>query len=346
MPGRLLLIVTVGVAVLAGLGFLLLGGRTEGEDRMRPSARALEWLPSETAPLNRPVYLLHGDFILPDGTRIPIPGDRIAGAGAGWGGLGSTHIVEPLVKPLPVAVEATWYALTEGTGYQGRADLPVEDMATLFATPVPHPLDGSPEAPDRLLLGMAPGGDMAVWAAGVNATVALGIYPAEPVALGARELFGTDDTPLEEVVQILLEEQLAPPDRAALAETGPQPGLWREMDRRFPWAPSMADAQAIAFQLNALNGEVEWMDAAPSNAARAAPRVMNVYWQAAEGGRVAEVSFDPEETRAAFAGFGEGRALQLVFEPAPAGTSVDVVLTDGTLSRRFESSRVEIYAFR
>jgi hypothetical protein len=72
MRGRMFATVTVGLSV-AGLAFLSLDRQADEEDRMPLTTRALEWLPSETAPVNRPVYLLRGDFILSVSLTQAIP---------------------------------------------------------------------------------------------------------------------------------------------------------------------------------------------------------------------------------------------------------------------------------
>ena len=341
--GRIGMIVAGLIALgLIGLALILLWGRPGllwGAD-----TRRLDWLPSETAPVDRPVYVVTGDFILPDGSRIYIPDQRVARTG--WGRTGSIHIVEPALKPLPVAVEATWYGLSERQAYRGRADLPVDLMAELFGTAVPDPRGGSAEKPDRLVLGMAPGGDMAVWAVGINATVLLGMYAAQPVELSNAEVFQTDEPISDDLYATLLEESLPKADLDRLALTGPLPGLWREFDTRYGWMPRVETGPAVAFQLRALNGEVEWMAAEPSAKDRAAPERMDVYWRQGPHELVAEVKFDIAETRALFASFAPDAPLEVVFAPDAAGRAIEIALTDGSRQARFEKATAAIYTAR
>ncbi|MDP2122537.1 MAG: DUF2931 family protein [Hoeflea sp.] len=338
-------VVVASLLVVAGLGLAWFGFNLKAGGSFAMTGGSIEWWPSETAPVDRPVYLVAGNFILPDGSAIPIPGQRVARAG--WGKLGSTHIIDPERKPLPVAVEATWYALAEGTAYKGRADLPVETIATLFATDVPNPLGGSSEKPDRLVLGMGPGGDMAVWVVGVNGSVLIGMYPAERIDLDVKQAFELmEEAEPEAVLEMLLEESLSPEARAGLQRTGPLPGFWRELDRRFSWTPSIANKQASAYQLKALNGEVEWMGAAPSDAARAAPDAMDVYWRDGDRDLVTEIVFDRQETRDLFAAFPKGSSLQMIFELAQSPPSARIVLTDGIDRRPFTQTTASLYSAR
>lgn len=315
--------------------------RTESEMNLSP---ILEWLPSETAPSTRPAWIVRGDFILGDGNRIYIPDQRTARAG--WGRIGSTHLVEPLEKPLPVALTVTWFSPAEQQSYSARVDLPAERLAAQFTTPLYNPMEDTSAVPDRLIVGVAPGGDVAVWAAGITGTVEVGLWQAEPVQLFVDEIIGEGDITLEGLAEMLLKENLTDDERDALEQTGPQPGLWKARAQRFTWTPELVDATAQGFRLEALNGEVEWMPAAPTSARRAAPERMRLYWQSTIGALVAELVFDPGESLTAFQKFTADlpdRPLRLLLEPAAADGGVEVSLTDGTLHYPFVGVAVEVY---
>ncbi len=304
----------------------------------------LEWLPSETAPSARPSWVVRGDFILPDGNRIYIP-DRRA-ARAGWGRIGSTHIVDPVKRPLPVAMEVTWFSLTEQQSYSAQVKLPFDRLVALCTTPLYNSLDDRRAAPNRLIVGLAPGGDVMVWAAGITGTVEVGLWQAAPARLAIYEIIGEADDSLEAMAERLLNENLTNEARTALAKTGPQPGLWRARARRFNWSPELVEATGRAFCLEALNGEIEWLTAAPTPAARAAPERMYVYWHSSIGALMAELVFDPSESLAVFQKFTTDlpdRVLRLLLEPAAADGGFEVSLTDGTLVYRFVCVSVKVY---
>lgn len=304
----------------------------------------LEWLPSETAPSARPAWMVRGDFILPDGNRIYIPDRRTARAG--WGRIGSTHIVDPVLRPLPVAMEMTWFSLTEQQSYSAQVKLPLDRLVALCTTPLLNTLDDRTATPDRLVVGLAPGGDVAVWAAGTTGTVEVGLWQAAPTQLAIYEVIGEGDSGTEAMAERLLNENLTKAERDALAKTGPQPGLWRARARRFMWSPEIVDAPGRAFRLEALNGEIEWLPAAPTPAPRAAPERMRVYWHSSIGALVAVLVFDPSESLAVFQKFTTDlpdRVLRLLLEPAAADGGVEVSLTDGTLVYRFVGVSVTVY---
>jgi hypothetical protein len=304
----------------------------------------LEWLPSETAPSTRPAWVVRGDFILPDDNRIYIPDRRTARAG--WGRIGSTHIVDPVERPLPVAMAVTWFSLTEARSYSAQVKLPFDRLVALFTTTLNNTLDDTNAAPDRLIVGLAPGGDVMVWAAGITGTVEVGLWQAAPTELAMHEIIGEGDLDTEAMAGRLLRDNLTKEARAALAKTGPQPGLWRARARRFMWSPEIVEATGRAFCLEALNGEIEWLPAAPTPAPRAAPERMRLYWHSSIGALVAELVFDPVESLTAFQKFTADlpdRALRLLLEPAAADGGVEVALTDGTLLYRFVGVSVAVY---
>jgi hypothetical protein len=282
----------------------------------------LEWLPSETAPSTHPAWMVEGDFILPDGQRVYIPDQR--SARAGWGRIGSTHLVEPAKKPLPVALELKWFSATERQSWAARIELPRERLAALFTTPLINTLDGTRDRPDRLIVGLAPGGDVAVWAAGMAGTVEVGLWQAQPVVLSMPEIIGEGDISADGLAELLLAENLGDAARAQLAHSGPQPGLWRARAQRFVWSHEIVAAGGRALRLEALNGEILWLSAAPGAAPRAAPQRIDLYWQSRAGARVAELVFDPAESLAAFQNFradGADRPLRLLPNYPPRRTA-------------------------
>lgn len=189
-------------------------------------APAIEWLPSETASVSHPAWIVAGAFILADGRRSYIP--------------------------------------------------------------------------DRLIVGVAPGGDVAVWVAGPGGTVEVGLWQGQPIELSMVEMIGEADLTHEAFVEMLLSENLSDEARDTLATVGAQPGLRRARAQRFFWSPEVAEGSGQAFYLASLNGEILWLPANPVAALRAALERLHFYWQRPAGARVAVMVFDPVESLAAF----------------------------------------------
>ncbi len=342
MKGRFRGVSGLGLAaLLLGAGHWLVAAKGS---RVK-AGPLIEWLPSETAPSGHPSWLIEGDFILADGTRIYIPSQRTAHAG--WGRIGSTHLVSPEKKSVPVALELKWFSPTERQSWAAQIDLPVERIRDLLTTPLINPLDGRGDIPDRLIVGLAPGGDVALWAAGINGTVEVGMWQAQPTVLSMPEVIGEGDLSVEGLAELLLSENLSDEARAQLIADGPQPGLWRARAQRFVWSPELAGAPGRGFDLQALNGERLWLSATPASAPLAAPERMDVYWTSPQGERLFELQFDPTESLAAFQRLSEGlsdRPLRLTLALTAAGDGLVATLTDGHRHHRFQHLRVTLYS--
>lgn len=331
-----------------GLAALLLGAGHFLAAAKGPRVKGgplIEWLPSETAPSSHPSWLIEGDFILAEGTRIYIPSQRTAHAG--WGRIGSTHLVSPEKKSVPVALELKWFSPTERQSWAARIDLPAERIHALLTTPLIHPLDGSRDTPDRLIVGLAPGGDVALWAAGINGTVEVGMWQAQPTVLSMPEVIGEGDLSVEGLAELLLSENLSDEARAQLIADGPQPGLWRARAQRFVWSPELAGGHGRGFRLQALNGETLWLPSALEDRPRAAPERLEVYWTSPHGERLLELRFDPAESLAAFQRLTEDmadRPLRLLLEITASGDGIVATLTDGHRQHRFQHLTIALYS--
>ena len=71
-------------------------------------------------------------------------------------------------KALPARLELTWYSLTEDRFYAGRFELPVARLAAFFDRGAAAPTGTGRWAFDRIIFGMAPGGDVSVWASAMR----------------------------------------------------------------------------------------------------------------------------------------------------------------------------------
>lgn len=225
--------------------------------------------------------------------------------------------------------------------------MPREHLAALFTTPHIHPLDGTADLPDRLIVGVAPGGDVAIWAAGPGGTMNIGLWQAQTIELSMAEMVGETEMTHDEFAEMLLEENLSEEARKTLATVGPKPGLWRARAQRFNWVPEVVEATGRAFRLASLNGEILWLPANPVATLRAAPERLDVHWHSAVGARVAELVFDPAESLAAFQSLTPGQpdqALRLQLEIDPAQSNVTATLTDGQRRHRFQRLSVAIYS--
>lgn len=125
-----------------------------------------EWFAGGCAPELYPTKIFFGDFILPDGSRRYIPPASVFVNG--WGSPGSTVASSNDILPLPKAIDIIWYSILEDKFYSVEAPLPVEKLEELFKQR--HPVSERRPLYDVITVGMAPYGDLAVWAIGIGIT--------------------------------------------------------------------------------------------------------------------------------------------------------------------------------
>src|SRR5690625_5873636 len=81
----------------------------------------------------------------------------------GLGVMFSSHIVGPDLKPLPDKLHIKYFSYLEDQFYEGNFDLPYEKILFLFR-------EGSKDKDNteynRIMVGVAPGGSVAVWLQG------------------------------------------------------------------------------------------------------------------------------------------------------------------------------------
>jgi hypothetical protein len=334
-----------GLALLLGTLCAVSSGRTIMD--------TYEWYPTPCTPRDFPVYFSRGRLVLADGTRLYIPDERTLDNG--WGALGGTHIVGQNKKPLPVQCELTWYSLLEDKSYQARFDLPIDRLSVLFGRGA-----ASPDGPERwnfdtLHFGMAPGGDVSVWARARRSVVEVARYRAHPIDIPWTQVIGTADYPKEDYINDTLSAKLAP-ERLQAIRSAPLPlDRWGSAyAKRYSWSLAFAGfGKGNQVWLRGFNGEAEWVDLSgrkdvdPPPTDRGVPREVEVYWTAPSGASLnGVVTLNEEEALAAFGKLGNPAlpsTMVLVVEPSDTGEVVDLRLERGRFVYRFEKSQAKIY---
>ncbi len=310
-----------------------------------------EWVPTETAPEDYPVFLITGLMTLSNGDAVIVPDERLTNNG--WGKVGSVQLVEPLIKPMPADVELKWYSFSEDKAYRGRFPLPQARMATEFHNGVAGP-DGKRINVSFIQVGMAPGGDVAVWLGADRVAHLVGSFRAAETGFELSEMAKDPAATKDSFVQ----EQLGaamPAERLKAVREAPVPvGAWGTYDVRYAWVPRLQGdgLGGDIVWLRGINGEMDWFDLSgrrnpgtSSVAPPAPPKEAEISWAEGGGHYLAEVSFDAEESRQAFAAI-KGRAgdqpLQLVFSPADREHRMEVLLRAGEDVYRFTRCKVTI----
>ena len=140
-----------------------------------------EWLASESAPKNIPMQVVSGSLVFPDGESLYIPPNKLIYQG--WGEPVSTHIVGEDLKPIPEKLEITFFSYIENQFYVGDFPLEADLIRDLFAKGYfSHSLNEEVTY-QRITVGVAPGGAVAVWLVGNEKVTEVFFGHAEPADL-------------------------------------------------------------------------------------------------------------------------------------------------------------------
>ena len=311
-----------------------------------------DWLPTESAPEDYPVFLIRGDLRLADGGSIYIPDQR--DVDNGWGEIGSTHIVGDERKAVPVQLSLQWYSYTEDRFYAGQFDLPTDRIASLFAAGVVDARRGEHITFDRIIVGMAPGGGVSVWMGALAFVVEVAAFQAQPIDLPWTAVLDNEEISREEYRQYVLKQSLGEDGLARLRHEGVPADWWQRMRRPYRWEPIVTGAgEPTQLWIRTYNGEQEPFlieGAAPPRSARAVPRHVRLEWTGASGKPYsAEVDMDEHEVFDAFArlgndGDGEPMTLEFVLGASPA--SLQVKLKNSQATYRFDGAAIKVYRRR
>lgn len=306
------------------------------------------WLPTESAPRLYPVRILKGAIQLADGSVEEFPQRR--NANNGWGKRGSTRIVGPERKAVPVTVVLRWFSWTEDAFFEGRFALPQDKVAGYLATPLPRARRAmTPEPFTRLTVGMAPGGFVAVWLDAGGEVVEIDNYQAARVDRPWAEVAPSRPVSREAFIAEVLAEHLTPEELARVRQLSTD-GLFRAYHQRYRWKPNLVGTgQALYMNFESLNGENArlW----PTGAAvpcdtRPAPVVVEAAWTPPSNTSLrAVVTIDPAEALAAFRKLSQGdpnKALTLNIQTGPGGAALS--LQDGQVLLPFKSARSQLFA--
>lgn len=296
-------------------------------------ATKFDWKATESAPLNYPMEIINGTFIYHGEPRIGlyIPAGKTIQRG--WGQMVSSHLVGPDLKPLPDRLEITFFSFLENQHYKGSFELPYEEILRMFREG-----DNGAGRPtyDRIMVGVAPGGTVAVWLTGISRTTEVFFGKADPVDLDLMA-FGEVIPDRDEYVQRQLGRDLKPEVLATIQEKGIPFSKWYQLRKRYPWKPvfPIGHAPHDGAMTDFFNGELEDLILPMSDESalvtRATPRKMQFTYRSPEGWAYFYIiHFDEEETTKAFENLGTAqRLLHFEFYPAKPISGTQIRLSNG-----------------
>jgi|GEM_PF-6035178 len=311
--------VAVFIVVLFGIGYKTgIGSRLVGP----PKPRTFDWLATGTAPKSHPVYILTSYFELIDGDLQTIPSDSVLMGK--WGEAGSLQLIGADRKPAPKALQIRWFDLRSLKGYGGRLEL---DSAAMEARMEQGFRDEETDGiyPFKyLVVGVAPGGELALWGSGKSVTHLISMHALPEVPIPLSEMANDPAATYESFAETYFalhhpEDQLLVRDPATAVMP---PNHWATLSKRYPYKITVVGEFAgDVLDMNFVNGEREWFDLSSkrkfsTSSLRAdLPKPLSgiLNWSGPTGVKFyATLRFDQSELAAAF----EDLKLKSLTEPA------------------------------
>ncbi len=266
-----------------------------------------EWRATESAPSGFPMEIVRGTLVFPDGSGLYIPDKKTIYHG--WGMPVSSHVVGELKKPLPNRVEITYFSYAENQFYRGAFELPYEQIRALFERGYVSPSTNSQTSYTKIMVGVTPGGGVAVWLYGIGRTTEVLFEQAEKTDVDWALVAGSADMSRDEFVRLEMEDSIGAGGLAALQSTPVTIDTWTKFhQQRYSWQPQIVGGAVVVDlirEVRFVNGEKDfWIlpsDAAGEQQTRAVPESMRFIGTRSGGERyVHDVAFQGEEIQKAF----------------------------------------------
>lgn len=328
-------LVCLGVFLITGLGSTM---------------EKFDWLASDSAPQNYPMTIVNGDLILSNGGSLYIPDTRVLRRG--WGEMESSHVVGPDTKPLPTKMEITFFSYTENAFYQGSFDLPYDDILALFRAGYYSPKKREETTYGRIVTGVAPGGEVALWLMGTDRQTEVFYGRAEKVDFPWKEYVDNPEISREDFVRITLEGSLSKDALANLESEGIPLGRWGEYRKLYNWQP-VVDSNRLPGLINLVsyfNGELDYLryplEDSIANAERPIPDQISFIWRNSKGKSYwVKYYFDENEIFEVFDKLASdgSTALELVLkvEELPEGRTISSWLRNQDEAVKLEKTGLE-----
>lgn len=264
-----------------------------------------EYEAGESAPQKNVMRIVAGSLSY-DGGSLSIP--NMSDVDNGWGSGTSSQDVGPDRKPLPKSLGILFFSYTENQFYRGRFDLPYDKILKLFKEGHYSPKENKDITYHKFLVGVAPGGAVAVWIVSMDKTTEVFFGQAEKVEEDWK-IMTDNPMPRTEYIRQVIKESLETPQAiAALHKNGPPIGLWSRYRTRYLWQPVFTEIALRDGRISYIkyfNGERDYidypLDKANANSTRAIPSELHFVWkQTNDKARLIELYFNETEIFDAF----------------------------------------------
>ncbi len=209
------------------------------------------WLAQESAPREFPMRVINGTFYYhnqDDGLYVP----TAASITPGWGNGRSVHVVGDDYKALPDRLDIRFFSFWENKLYHGNFDLPYDKILALFKEGV----ERDKERPifKKIIVGLAPGGLVAVWVGG-RETREVFFGQAVPYEADIYTPLGSLIENRKEYAESYLQD-LPPEVYQKIKKEGIPFGLWEKYRKTYPWNFAFTPGKQInSFGVSFFNGE-------------------------------------------------------------------------------------------
>ncbi|MFK5948897.1 MAG: DUF2931 family protein [Methylococcales bacterium] len=282
-----------------------------------------EWIATESAPEHYPMEIIQGTFYYhgeDNGLYIPSGGTL----SSGWGQGISNHHVHEGPQILPDRIKIIFFSYAEKQFYQGVFDLPYEKIVALFTDGVENPREfpNGKTMPvySKMMVGIAPGGAVAVWVTG-SKKVEVFFGQAEKVEIDPTRAFDLpfkDKQAADDYIAKQLVNTLKPEELELLKKDGIPFDLWSRYRKYYDWQPTFTTGHNPEYiRPSYLNGEYfgHWVldGINEPNAPRPVPSKLTFR---SSDRTLYTVTFDESETIEAFKKLGASKKrLYLEFDP-------------------------------
>jgi hypothetical protein len=291
-----------------------------------------EWLASNSAPAGAPMSIRAGAFFYAGGGSLYIPPATLH---EGWGTAGSIHLVGEDTKPLPDRVEVTFMSYLENRLYSGSFPLPHAQIVTLFQEGYRSFLgDSDWQTYNKIVVGVAPGGVVAVWVSGVERQVEVFFGQAKEVDGDWHSIMGFPNhvQRAQFVAESLADAATVDPLVRLMIEQTPI-GAWALYRRLYNWRP-VFEGMAVPDRLRRIrffNGERDYVLLSQQGLSEpvARPVPSSISFVEPSTRWAYEITFEEQETISAFERLGtDGQPLELAFVTIEDGirSTFDIVL--------------------
>lgn len=308
-----------------------------------------EWLPTESSFSNFPMRIVTGDFIFNDGTSIYIPSSKIIDNG--WGAIGSTHIVGDKLKLLPAKIKIAWFSFAEDKFYSGVFTLPYGKICNLFEKGFQSPITGKITTYERIIVGMAPAGEMSIWLMGDGEVLLVANFKAHETIIDWKYVTENTEFSRKTYISRVLNSSLSKDQILELSLHGVPYELLDAYRKQYFWKPEVIGSKPTHLWLKTYNGECEYIDFIQSNVIhrnlRSVPKHIDIEWQDRFGKKyLGNLTFNENELLHAYHKLSTGQVdheMKLQIEINEKSFDLNISLKDSKYIFHFNKAIVKVY---